>query len=392
MPDHDAVVVGVAGHVENITSSVPINEALTNAMGFLPAEGGDLYVLPGSTASPYLFGSMVLIDRPNVTLRFSRGARLDFLQSTTFEALIKVIARGFRCVGPHVQRTVEDTDSGRSCFLVDDGMTSESSNDAAFEGGVFDMKQSSPNIVGFSCIRARGASATTPRCGLTVCGSTFFIRLGTKQAQAWSGADPGGVCGIRASNSAETIVATNRFNGEFVGGPPRQSGRCGPLVYLVDSPHAILHANTCRYLDLITVMGDSALVRLTNAAAEGHQSLLVASMLEGVSATHILEFLDLRDVIVAAGNFGRLAAGTLVGIRAASKPGGSGGDTLVVYGINCHNVGGATGHMIEVESTRNVAISPVALTLIGDRQVPIAIADGSCANIVVDPNQARSEN
>jgi hypothetical protein len=385
----NAVLAGVGAQFVPIHANQPIDVALVTAMNILPAEGGDLYVLPSATATPYLFRDLALIDKPRVTINFAPGASIDFAPQNNSEALIRVVAPDFRCIGARVQRTVVDADSERSCFLVED-LTPGSSSTAVFDSCWFDMKQAEADIVGFSCIRARGSPGAAPRRGLTVDGSTFYLRLGVQQSQAWSTSDPlepHGICAIRASNSAECILTNNRFNGELKSGRPPEAARCGPLICLLDSPQSIVQGNAFRFLSAIALSGQSALVRLTSSTAEGLQAVLMGNMLEGVAATSIFEFLPARDVVVSGSNFGRLTAGTHSGIRAAASPGGIAGDTLVLHGNDYHNIGGSDGHMIDVESTRNVSITNGALGLL-DAPLPIAIAP-TCSNVWIDPYQAR---
>lgn len=390
--DRDAVVVGVAGSVFPVNAAQPIHAALNAAINALPSGGGDIHVLP--SASPYGFTSTVDITKADVTIHFAPGAILGF--GASLQALVRVRARGFQCVGAHVVHQVQDSDSNHSCFLVEDSVPGDS-NDAAFVACRFDMKQLEAAILGFSCIRAKGSSATEPRRGLLVDGATFFMRVGVPQTLAWQGpsfVEPYGICGIRAENSAECILTTNRFDGELQS--EDVGGNCGPMVYLSDSPDSVFDGNLCRNLFLVpasigtTPDKTSTLIRLTNQSVEGHQSILARSVVENVGSTYIFEFLDLHQVIVASSNFGRLVRGTMVGIRAASKfTTGIGGNGLTLYANNYHNIGGFQGHLIQVDSTRDVTISNGVLSLLKLAQLPIRIGPGPCTNVVIEPGQPR---
>ncbi len=398
----DAIVVciEVDGPTDPVIRWVPIvpgqaDGAFAEALASLPALGGTLHVLPGS--QPYVFQNTVLVDKPNVSMRFAAGPALAASSYLTFPAtggplqLFKLRSHRFRCVGAYVKysATSTSTDSGRSFFLVTDELGG--ADDAAFLGCTFAVKQDTPSqapdITNFSCIRSEGLSDSAPRRGLRVSESSFLIDPGTAQSTSWSGADPLGICGVRATNTAEVLVTKTGFLGTNDVPPPRGAG--GPMILLDNCPASILCDLVFVLISSIAGVGGEhgSLVRVTtHGTAEGHRTMLCRFLSENNDARYMVELIDARSDVLAFANFGRLLGHCEAGVVVH----GAKSDGLVVAALNLHHVSAAPAlsRLLDLQAIRNATVSGVTLKPFTSSQIPLRILNGTCLNVQVEADQA----
>lgn len=403
MPDADHIVPGVDGTPIPITHA-SANVAFQTAINGLPASGGDLYVLPGT--QPYLFQESVKLNstvgnRDNVTIHFSSGAILDFhpTPSTHPTELFLIQKRNFRCIGARVEHTAvgQSVVSGRSCFhVMDEDDAARTSDDAAFEDCRFRIQQGAADVLGFTCIRATGETASNPRRGLIVARTAFVMKQGTRQSNAWSGFDPFGICAIRGFRSASAIVTSSRFVGEP--GGSHDFGNCGPMIYLDDSGENALSSNIFRKLDLLTSTAPDpidppVLIRMRGQEQEGHHTLVSANNVEDVNAYWILELDDISYDVVVANRFGRYGSICQAIIRTGSRKlpmFNPGGDTLVLAGNAFRDVPGGLAVMVQLSNVNNVTIAGSTFSDLNPGKQPIIVDSATCANVHLAPDQARS--
>jgi hypothetical protein len=360
------------------------------ALDSLPPSGGTLHVLPGS--APYEFQATVDVDKPNVTIRFSAGPSTSANSFLTFPStggglqLFRVLKPRFRCVGAYVKYSAAGvtSDNDRSFFLVSD--VAGECDDATFVGCTFEVEQASPGLTNFSCIRSVGVNDAQPRRGLRVCESTFLIHIGVAQSQSWSGPDPLGVCGVRATNTAEVLVAKTVFRGNEQP-PPR--GTCGPMILLDNCPRSILCDLVFQVIQSVPSTGIAgSLVRVTtHGSQEGHRTVLGRFSFENVNALYAVELIDARSDVVAYANFGRL----LGNCEAAITVSGAKSDGLVVAALNFHNVSAGsstTTRMLDLQAIRNATVSGITFKPFDTHQVPLRIVNGACLNVQVEPEQS----
>src|SRR5688572_26290428 len=96
-------VPGTPGYVEiSMDPLVGANVAFQEAIDSLPANGGVLYVMPGT--ADYVFKATVNVNKPNVTIDFVGGSTLTFASGSfpTTPDMFLVTQRGFRCSGARV--------------------------------------------------------------------------------------------------------------------------------------------------------------------------------------------------------------------------------------------------------------------------------------------------
>lgn len=383
--DTNAVLVGVQG------SSFPIdpvagpfiNDALTSALAALPSAGGDLYVLPGT--QPYAFRGTVTVDKPNVTLHFSRGAKLVF--GVPLQALVHVQSERFRCIGARVDQVVTASQSGSSCFLLD-STGGANSDEATFSECLFRVQQSAPDIVGFACIRALGAPPPeSPRRGLFVADCAFeLVEPGVQQTTAFTGSDPHGVCMIRSSDSADTIIRANHFRGSAA--TAQLQG--GPVIFARESPSVVVSDNVFRDLVAVPLSGSQALVDIAGSTVSADLDVVLArNVVESANADAVVRIEGGRGLVMTAFNIGRMFGGTRAGLLLVPSHNGQPVSNAAVYGGNLHNVNRVDGHMIRAEAARSLSISGNAFSIIGANQEFLSFVPGACDEVVIAPRQPR---
>lgn len=380
----DAVLVGVQGTVVLIQPPTTfINDALTTALAALPPQGGDLYVLPGT--QPYVFSNSVLVDKPNVTLHFSRGAILQL--GSQAPALVRVRAERFRCIGAHVDQIVTATHSGISCFLVE-SQAGATSDEASFVECHFRIQQAAADIVGFSCIRAVGpAVPASPRRGLCVADSTFVVvDPGVQQTDAFTGSDPHGVCMIRAEDCVDTIVRGNHFRGSK--GTTTLHG--GPMIFARGVSGVVVSDNVFRDMVANPLNGEQALIDIVGAAAADDLGLALArNVFEGANVGAVVRVEGGRGIAMTAFNFGRMIGETRAGLLLVPSAAGEPVAAVAVHGGNLHNVNRIDGYMIRADAVRDLSISGNAFSIVGATQEYLSFAPGECRGVVVSPRQPR---
>lgn len=393
----DTIFVGLGG-----SGFVPIQPAAADlafveALAALPASGGVLYVTPGT--NPYVFQSAVVVSKPDVRIEFMGGpsstgatptSYLAFPSSGGPKQLFRIEARGFRCRGAsvvHVASNVSGADDGRSCFLA------QAVDDVRFEACRFDLKQDSGGIVGFTALRADGASRAVPAAGFRVSDCSFVIRTGT-ELNAPSGAlDPRGIVCIRATNVLQAQILDCLVRG--VSPVPARDTHCGSVVYLDNCPGSILTDVSIRFIDLGSALAskaaDSAVRITTHAGAEGHRSVLARVLFEDVGTRSAIELTDARSDVIAYANFGRI----IFVSESAIEANGSASRAVAVHGVNFHNVSAsglvpppATNHMVDLRAARDVTIAGNVFSPFDDKQRFLRTLPGQCSGVAVDPTMS----
>lgn len=375
------------------------HKAFRRALASLPAAGGfELFVSAGS--APYEFAKEVLVDRPGVRLEFSPGAELRFSDAGSQANLFRCTAPGWTVRGARVTHTARAdgvAPQQRSVFRVEDASATQPSDDARFVDCHFTLSQETPDLVGFSCIRAVGLDAGRPRRGLDVRATTFeFSGVGVRQSVAWQGEEPLGLCAIRASNSRECLLTRNLFRGELTSVAPGGSlaaSRTGTLVYLSNTPDSIVSDCTFNVLDLIAQGGTSAgsVIRIRGLDGEpGHHTVLTNNVFEAIGARHVIELCGPVADVVANCSFGRVfdTEAPLAALPVAGGPRGGRGDTLVISGNDFHNI--QPEHQIRLQEVADVSIDGNAFNLVQLDHKPLQVVQGSCANVHVGSSQVRT--
>lgn len=409
IPRKDAILVGLEGSAvpPNPNPWVAVTPATAHvafqlALADLPATGGTLFVQPGS--APYVFGEAVNVDKPNVILRFAAGPRvgtetsyLTFPNSGGPKELFRVRAPRFRCHDGYVLYSADNdgglgtSDDDRSCFLVTDELGN--ADDAAFLDCTFDMEQAaplatSPNLSNFSCIRSSGRTDTNLIQGLRVSGTTFRIRPGTSQTQAWAHARPLGICCIRARNTAEVRVTKTMFLGTQ--DSPRGNG--GPFVFLDNCPASILSDLVVRAIQTNCVQADppgdyvpaGSIIRITtHGLQEGHRTVLARLAFEVVNARYMVELLEGRHDVIAFANWGRL----LPECEAVLYLGGVESRGLAASAMNFHNFqAGQTpsqeSRSIRLEASADVALWANVVLRFAEKNGFLSLDSDTCSNVV----------
>ncbi len=363
------------------------NAAFQSAIASLPTQGGfELYVTPGSDV--YRFAAEVVVDRPNLTINFSPGAQLTF-KDTVAQNMLLIRAPNFRCKGARVVHSITNLNhlDERSVFRVDDMTSPNSTDGASFADCVFHVDQMVLGIKSFSCIRAMGASGTSPRRGLDVRGCTFHFPIsGIQQTNAWSGADPYGICAIRTRRTRSCLLSRNLFFGI----DSASRSHCGPMLYLEDSPDAVISSNVFRLVNVkpATIGTENGtVIRLTRGISqEGLHAVLAANTFENIGAQFAIELIGTSGDVVAFSNFGRILTSDAA-IRASPIPGQMtpSEKVLVVVGNNFHNV--QPNFMVSLERVGDVTIAGNVLFLWTPDDHPFAFETRSCENVHVAAGQ-----
>lgn len=379
----NAVLVGVQGTVVPIDpgAGVFINDALTTALAALPAQGGDLYVLPGTT--PYGFRGSVIVSKPNVTLHFSWGAVLGF--GTPVQALVRVQAERFRCVGARVEQVVTGLQSGASCFVVE-SVGGSGSDEASFVDCHFRMQQAAPAIVGFSCIRAVGPAAPSPpRRGLCVAESTFIVvDPGVQQTSAFTAGDPHGVCMVRTSDSMETILVSNHFRGSAF----TTEVHCGPVFFAREASSVVINDNVLRNLVANPATGELGLIDIAGVpGAPDLGAVLARNVVEGANVGAVVRIEGGRGLAVSSFNIGRMIGDTRAGLLLVPSALGEPVTAVAINAGNLHNVNRVDGNMIRVDAGSDLTITGNAYSIVGPTQESLFFAPGECSGVVIGPRQ-----
>ena len=399
MVDTNAILVGPEGTPFTITpgsAHTAFRQALDHLAG-LSTNGGDLYVLPGT--SKYVFGQKVVVGTgapdlgvDNLTIHFSKGAILDFDPNASLDALFEVRRRGFRCIGAHVQHQSGNV-TDRSCFLINDNGVAGASNDASFIDCTFDMEQAGNQIRAFSCIRAVGTgTAALLRRGLDVNRCVFLFRPGVRQRFGWPTLDPYGICAVRGRDSAEFTITGCQFRAHpFAGGGV---GMCGPAIYLDQCDESVVSSCVFSSLDLKPVPGPQpasllTLIRLRTQVSEAHHSILSANVFRAIEAETWIDLLDPQFEAVTGNVFGRpgSTAKWIVAAHPANPP-SSNANTLVLVGNAFSDDPASPAEMVRLESIANVVAEGNVLSDLSPGKRGFVV-EADCSNVEVSPNQAR---
>jgi hypothetical protein len=397
----NAIQVGLQGVMIFPITPGTASSAFSAAIADLSVTGGgELIIYPGYDATlslplKYLFDTTVVVNVPNVSLRFAPGAVLDFANSTINE-LFHVRAPGFRCIGAAVDhRTV--VKDGRSCFRVGDPTFGLTADRAAFVDCRFRILQNVSALKGFSCIRAEGGESTL-REGLDVAGCTFEWLAGVRQTVAWDGDEPYGVCAIRCRNSRGGLFTEN-----LVFGPSEAiKGTCGPVLFLDNAPHTRITANILRGLDLIPAadgQGNSppggSLIRITTHGAHlGHRTLFAENVVRGVDARFVLELLGVRNDEVLCNVMQGIGPHCDAVLKTGQVTGVSSiGMALLIAGNVMSEIEGGgqpatQGIPIWLEHVSSVTCAGGAFTDVVRSVGPVVTGPGPCSDVHVSPVQA----
>lgn len=397
-----AIQVGLNGPVFPISTPSAASGAFSAAIQDLASTGGgELFVYPGYEDPPsqqhrkYLLDATVVVDVPNVALRFAPGAVLDFANSS-IETLFHVRAPGFRCVGATVDHVTTQKD-GRSCFLVGDPTTGLNADDASFLDCTFRIQQNVDVLRSFSCLRAEGREAV-PRRGLDVSGCTFELLAGTRQVAAWLGDEPYGVCVLRCRNSQGV-----QFRENLVHGPSEAvKGACGPVLLLDNAPGARVACNVLRGLDLVPATDGqgntppaSSLVRMTTHGIHiGHRSILSQNVVRAVDARFVVELLAARDDHVLCNVFQGIGPHCDAVVKTGQATGVlSQGRTLSISANVFNQIDGGgqpatKGTPIWLEHIDSVGCSGSVFSEIPHPRQPFVTGPGPCSDLHFSPVQA----
>ncbi len=372
-----------------ITDPTNAHTFLNTAIGFLPDQGGTLYVSPmANGTAEYRIAGQVNVDKPNVTIEFLGGSEPTFpATGSSPQNMFFVTGSGFRCIGARVKYAIKDDNLGlleRSFFRVE-------ADDAEFLDCSFDIKQdvSSPLVVikSSSCIRLFvDLTQSDARRNLKVGRCTFVLQPGTSQGLPWIQppvglTEPRGVCCIRATGLLGGILTENHFRS----GSTTVKGDCGPILYLLDVEQCAVSANTAR--GLRTPSGGSApdrgtLVRIRGDRLEGHHTVVSCNVCEDLETSHAVVLDKVRFDYVTGNVFDLIGPGCFSVIHARD------GDVLgiVANAITRPAAAVSPEGAIHLENVRDVTLSGNALAGIPSAMKPIAIVGGG--NVQVSPYQA----
>lgn len=396
MPVTNAIFVGLeatavfpnANPWVPITNTNAVSQPFKDALLDLPAQGGVLYVMPGS--SPYVFDQVVPVNKPNVTIHFVGGSELTFPPSSILgpTALFQVTHPNFHCHGARVKFVITDGSNvdDRSCFLVE-------TDDASFLDCLFDVQQLvGPSVVirSFSCIRQ---DATDPEIhkGLRVARTTFVVQPGNAQSAAWTLdpiPQPRGICCIRASRLRGCVLVENQFRS----GSSTVKGDCGPVILLDAVEECSLSTATFRGLKTPTSGSGAdrgAIVRLRKPGLEGHHTVLSSLVFEALDTAHVLVLDDVYFDYVTTCIFDDIGPDCYTVVRA------DGGTVLGLLGNSVSRINGGTSNVAErgaffLRNIDNVVHSANAMTDIAIGTRLFNVDPSSSSNLHVSPYQARS--